>query len=138
MRHTVVVVSLLALLLSGCGDSAETTPTQANDSAQREARAEKRQKRKQEGARRERAVMRYYRIADVIDRYNIESVEVDGGTVNVYTGLFPKPSNRPLYTGACTMLMDFKPWLRMVRIVGTDGTSHARWFRDEVMCDLDL
>lgn len=107
----------LAAALTGCGGSGQAGPPAAE-----EPRAEA------PSPARAREVMAYYDAIGGTDRWLITGVEVIGEDVTVQTDLFPKASNAPGFTGACTALMDLYPWIEAVQVEGMDGTAHASWY----------
>lgn len=131
MRLFVVMAIVLGFFAAGCGAAAPPTATMGPTKAEKKR---KQHQRKARDARRGRVVMRYYHNADVIKRYAIDDVEVDDDIVTVHTGLYPKSSSRPMFTGACTMLMGYAGWIGSVRIEGRDGLPYAQWSRGGNLC----
>lgn len=79
-------------------------------------------------------LMRSYRTMHAVDRWAITGVSVHGGDVTVHTDLYPKASNKPYFTGACTTLMDWASWVQTVTVEGQDGVGHASWVKGDAFC----
>lgn len=76
--------------------------------------------------------------ADARSRWRIKSVTVEDGAVTVKTSLFPKASNEPQFTGACSALMDWEDWMTSLEVLGSDGSPHATWADGDVFCDVNV
>lgn len=76
--------------------------------------------------------------ADGRKRWLIKSVTVEDGAITVKTGLFPKASNEPKFTGACSALMDWEDWMTSLEVLGSDGAPHATWTKGDDFCDIDV
>lgn len=68
--------------------------------------------------------------------YRVQSVGVDGGEVTVKTSLYPDDEGRPFFTGACTQLIGWEPWIERIVVEGQDEVGHAQWSKGEPVCSI--